>query len=407
MKTYTNQKVLVFGLGLSGRSAAKFLQKRGACVSGFDDKNREDAPFEIYTDLEKLSLQSFDLIVYSPGIRKEHPLFKKAHALSIPLVGEIELAADALKGFVIGVTGTNGKSTTTALIAHLLNFAGRPALACGNIGKPLTEAIDELQDKIAVIELSSYQIEDLSLSILDIGLFLNLTADHLDRYHTMENYAQAKFKMQKLMKPGGVFFYEKELEVLWSELIDLNLSRPFNTKDLDAHQNVQGAYAVLKEMGISKETFLDGMKSFKGLEHRLEYVTEIKKRAFYNDSKATNIESVASALSSFNTPLILIMGGQDKGLDFSALLPYFKEKVKKVFVIGECKHKLKAAFSNAVDVHLCETLNEATHLAYKESLPGDTVLLSPCCSSFDQFKNFEERGRVFKTIVNQLEGVQS
>lgn len=423
---YQDQKVLILGMGLSGCSMALFLAQRGAQLIGYDDRIR-DIPYscKVYSKESDLNIEEFDFIAISPGIKKNHPLYVKAKEKRIPLIGEIELGAREIEATCIGITGTNGKSTVTSLITHVLNSSNRPALAVGNIGVPFTSQIDVAKNKICVIELSSYQTEILSTPFLDCALLLNLTPDHLDRYKTFENYALAKLKIQNGLKVNAPFYVEQSLLGFWKDqftalnvsiyndsldtLINENrhseeVALFFKSKGELERQNYAAAIKALKFLGLEGIEIMKGIISFKGLPHRCEYVATLNGIHFYNDSKATNIESVQKALGSFNTPLIMIMGGQDKGLDFSTLLPYLKDKVRKIYTLGEVRDKMLHTFGQRFSVTCCSSLENALKWALEESEPGDTVLLSPACASFDMFQNFEHRGNEFKRIVNKLKG---
>lgn len=425
---YQDQKVLIVGMGLSGCSMALFLAQRGAQVIGYDDRIRDVTyPCKVYSKVSDLNIEEFDFLAISPGIQENHSLYVKAREKNIPLIGEIELGAREIEATCIGITGSNGKSTVTSLITHVLNSSNRPALALGNIGVPLTSQMDQIKNKICVIELSSYQTEILSTPFLDFALLLNLTPDHLDRYKTFENYARAKFKIQNGLKVNAPFYVEESLVSLWKEHFTALNVRTYNgfldsfindkrlheekvlffkTKGELEKQNYAAAITALKFLGLEDLEIMKGIASFKGLPHRCEYVATLNGTHFYNDSKATNIESVQKALGSFNAPLILIMGGQDKGLDFSTLLPYLKDKVRKIYTLGEVRDKMLRAFGQRFSVTCCSSLEHALRWAFKESQPGDTVLLSPACASFDMFQNFEHRGNEFKRIVNELQGEQ-
>ncbi len=426
---YQNQKILVLGMGLSGRSMVSFLKKRGAFVLGFDDHVKiENPPCTVYSSIHEVPFKDLDLIVFSPGVKGDHPVILKAKKEGNLLLGEIELGARELKNPCIAITGTNGKSSVTALITHLLNCAGKPALALGNIGIPLTSRVDEIKDQILVLELSSYQIEALKSKFIDLALVLNLTPDHLDRYKTFKNYGSSKFLIQNALREAGSFYIEKGLSKNWEDFIFFQNLNFFNSfledllkrvmldqksilffTQMSALErlNCSAAIAACKAFSIEDEALVLGIQSFKGLPHRCEFVNTINQVHFYNDSKATNSASVIKAVTSFRTPLLMIMGGEDKGLDFSSLVPYFKDKVKKIYVIGKVKEKMQRDFSSEFDVQTCLSLEEALKLAYKHSQPKDTVLLAPATSSFDMFQNFEHRGNEFKRIVNQLEGEQS
>lgn len=414
--------VLVFGLGLSGRSLISFYKKRSVKLLGYDDqKSSEEFPFPVYSHLKNLPLDQIDLIAYSPGIPKSHPLFLEAKKRKIPCKSEIEIGVQEIKGRCIGISGTNGKSTVTLLITHMLNHAKIPAIALGNIGTPLTFKVDELKNEVVVIELSSYQIDGLQFPFLDQGLLLNISEDHLDWYGSYQAYKDSKFSLQNCVKKKGCFLLEEELYKTNRENIYFPHPKFFNSKVPYANEawqkywkslglihqlNCSAACLALEPFQIEASLLLSGLQSFKGLSHRLEWVDQIEGRQFINDSKSTNIDALKQALCSFLDPICLIMGGKDKGLDFSPLVPYVKSKVKKIYAIGEIQNQIADQLSKGAKVETLGTLSLAFEKAFSESLPGEVILLSPGTSSFDQFKNFEHRGNEFKRLVSQLKGVR-
>jgi UDP-N-acetylmuramoylalanine--D-glutamate ligase len=427
MQKYKDKNILILGMGKSGQSMVHFFNKRGAFTQSFDDKVK-DTNFEglcpIYSKIKEVNFSEIDLIGASPGIAFSHPIYQQAREHGIPVLGEVEIGVRAIKNPCIGITGTNGKSTTTSLIAHLLNSVEIKARAVGNIGTPITSIVGELEEaEIVVIELSSYQIDQLKTSFLDVALLLNITPDHLDRYINMECYAKSKFNIQDYMKRGGTFFISEELIKDWGEYLHYEKTRVFNDpddfnntllNDLIASQkmkigpvekkNYLAALCVCNHFYANTSEIIKGIKTFEGLPHRSEYVTAFNGLTFYNDSKATNIEAVIKAVTSFDKPLIMIMGGDDKNLDYSILKAYFLNKVKDICLIGQVKHKMADVFKDEFMVHICDSLEDAVKKAYEVSKQEDIVLLSPGTSSFDMFRNFESRGESFKEIVQQLEG---
>lgn len=418
MNEYKNKNVLVLGMGKSGKSMAHFFHKRGAFVKGYDDKSKEDV-FEdfcpIYHFITEVDISKFDILASSPGISFEHPLYKEAQDKNIKVIGEIEIGASSIKNRCIGITGTNGKSTTTSLIAHILNSANINAKAIGNIGVPITSIIDDLKDEILVIELSSYQIDQLKTPFLEMAFILNITPDHLDRYKTMENYTVSKLRIKNLLNDKGFFYLSKQ--VLVHAEHELKNTSPYffdqpreefnlflNKFGEIEKKNYLAAICACEHFGLTKEQIIKGCSTFKGLEHRFEYVCDLNGVSFYNDSKATNIESVICAVNSVERPLIMLMGGEDKGLDYSILKAYFLKKVKDICLIGHVKTIMAKAFEKDFNVHLCDTLEMAVRKAYSIAKRKDVILLSPGTSSFDMFHNFEHRGESFKQIVKQLEG---
>lgn len=430
MANHSSKHVLILGMGKSGRSMAHFFKKRGQSVISYDDVKKEndfDGFCPIFNNIQEIDFNQIELIAFSPGVSPEHPVFKKAKEYSISVRGETEIGVRELKNYCIGVTGTNGKSTVTSLTAHILNQAGVKARAVGNIGTPLTSIVDEVDsNEVLVIELSSYQIDGLESRFLDVGIILNITPDHLDRYHTLEAYAQSKWGIQKYFKEKGSLIVSKELKESWkcfsyhTHILTYDTTFDEHAKRLEKlyhksyayvgpfeKQNYSAAILVCSLFNLTDEQIYQGISTYKNLPHRCEYVKTIQDVHFYNDSKGTNIESVIKAITSFNQPLIMIMGGVDKALDYSNLLPYFFNKVKEICLIGQVKEKMAEVFKKEYPVHLCQTLEEAVKKAYQRSQAKDTVLLSPGTSSFDMFNNFEHRGEEFKRIVQQLEGEPS
>ena len=323
------------------------------------------------------------------------------------------------------MTGTNGKSTTTALIYHVLREAGYKTFIGGNFGIPFSSFAKETDDdSITVLELSSFQIEDLKEFFSSISLFLNVTPDHMNRYESFEDYARAKLK---LLDHSGICILNKDDAVLRGVKREncLFFSREGRAdayfeegwifcgsfrakvdtlplKGVHNIENYMGAVLVLKELGLSDEQILKGFESFSGLPHRTEFVAEINGVEFVNDSKSTNVDSLKKALESYDR-IVLIAGGSDKGLDFSCLRGLIKERVKVIVAVGETAEKFKETFSDIVKVVTSDDFSEAVRSAYSLADSGDVVLLSPGCASFDMFKNFEDRGNFFKNCVKQLE----
>lgn len=443
LTTYQGKKVLVIGLGLSGRSAAAFLLTLGAEVHGVD---RNAALLETHPDLlvikqkgltvkldlEVNDLTGFDLVVLSPGIPISHPLAEKALQMGIELVGEIELGCRAAKHSMIGVTGTNGKTTVTLLITHVLNKNGFQAKALGNVGVPFTQEILTLKpQEIAVLELSSYQLETLQQKILDEALILNVTPDHLDRYETMENYAEAKFKIERSVKKDGVLFVEQQTGIAYGSLLkerqasfygytancaiytdlesvfhhgEVVFALPSTLKGKRSHdvENLLAAYAVCSRRGISGPQFLQAYATFKKPSHRIEFVLEREGVRYYDDSKGTNIDAVMRAVQSLDGMIILIAGGVDKGASYTPWIQSFKGRVKLICAIGQAADKIKGQLSHQIPVHLSASLDLAIQHAAGLAKKGEIVLLSPGCASFDMFRDYVHRGEEFQRLVRQL-----
>ncbi|CUI16245.1 UDP-N-acetylmuramoylalanine--D-glutamate ligase [Candidatus Protochlamydia naegleriophila] len=443
LATYQGKRVLVIGLGLSGRSAANFLLKLGAEVHGVD---RNATMLETHPDLlaikqeglkikldhEMNDLAGFDLVVLSPGISTSHPLAVKALQMGIELIGEIELGCRAAHHSMIGITGTNGKTTVTLLITHVLNQSGLLAKALGNVGVPFTQEILTLKpEEIAVLELSSYQLETLQQKILDEALILNVTPDHLDRYGTMQKYAEAKFGIERSMKNGGSLFVERETKEAYGHLLEGQLVSSYGyTADCTVYtdlecvflngqamftlppalrgkqshdvENLLAAYAVCSRRGISAQQFLQAYATFKKPSHRIEFVLERDGVRYYDDSKGTNIDAVMRAVQSLDGMIILIAGGVDKGASYTPWIQLFKDRVKLICAIGQAADKIKGQLSHQIPVHISTTLDLAIQHAAGLAKKGEIVLLSPGCASFDMFRDYVHRGEEFQRLVRQL-----
>lgn len=422
---------LIIGLGLSGRSACAFLRRRGEQVYACDD--RPSAPvIDQMSALGVRFVSQFPLdverVVMSPGIPPDHQFYQTSRERGIPMIGEVELGLRELTDPVIGITGSNGKTTVTRLIEHVLCACGRPAIAVGNVGVPLTSVVDEWRDNaVAVVELSSFQLDTMIAPTLDVGLLLNITADHLDRYQTFEAYAQSKWRIARFLKPSGQLILPKGLESqspipqpitfalgerasVWTDwasvrhgpVIEMALELAHQEVLSRQRENMIAAYAACRCLGISASDFFASAAGFKSPPHRLEQVGCWEGITFINDSKATNSASVERAVASMKGPLTLIAGGYNKGTKFSEWVPWLPEKVRQIVAIGETGPQIVAELGAVVPTILCKGLEEAVHVAFDSTAPGGTVLLSPGCSSFDAYRNFEERGAHFKETVFKL-----
>lgn len=365
-------KALVIGFGVSGKSAKAFLEKRGYEVEVYDDAL---APKEI----EDLSVYS--LVVLSPGISKEHPLCKMAKNVT----SEMELGLGEVDQPCIGITGTNGKSTVVQLVTHVLSKCGKKALAVGNVGVPITSILPG--DEILVIELSSYQLEDLSIRALDVAACLNITEDHLDRYPSMKEYQNAKAQIQHCVKEGGVLFAHESID-----------STLFPTAQIYDGDHVSIAQLICKEFGVGEKEFFQASSSFSKPPHRLEWVANKKGTDYYNDSKGTNIAAVSFAIKTMQKKVVLLLGGQDKNLRFAPLKAY-KNKLAHIIAFGEARVKIANELQDVCAIVQVETLQEAVSKAGEIATSEDTVLFSPGCTSFDAFRNAEERGEEFRNLV--------
>ncbi len=438
------KKILVVGLGKSGIAAAEFLTSRGAIVTANDAQPAEkiaavvnqliEKNIEVVAGSHPLSLfENSDLIVASPGVPLALECFQKAKAAGVPVISEIELAAHFLRGRLIGITGSNGKTTTTTLIAEVLRNAGYKTQVGGNIGIPLISLVEtSCEDGLTVIELSSFQLEAVESLHLFAAVMLNITPDHLDRYDSMNDYAGAKAnifrnqtsqdlavlsaddKLVAVMSTAAhkVFFScQRELEegifLRGNEVIcrATGFEKVLITRDeigiRGAHnlENVMATLAIGLACGVEPDSMHKTISEFKGVEHRLEFVAEIDGVKFYNDSKATNVDSTIKALEAFESGVIIILGGKDKGSDYAPLAPLVREHCEQIILIGSATEKIAAALENTKPLHRAATMQDAVKLGKELARTGDTVLLAPACASFDMFDNYEHRGRVFKESV--------
>ena len=443
------KRISVLGMARSGFACAKLLKEIGAEVFVSDIKEKELLASEI-NQLKELGIdfetgghtskviQNRDFIVVSPGIPSDIPIVSQAENSGIPILSEIEVAFWLTDAKIIAITGSNGKTTTVTLLGEILKEAKRECQVGGNIGIPFSSIVEEVSpDGFLVLELSSFQLERIEEFKPYIASVLNITPDHLDRHPDLKSYMEAKqrilenqteddfavlnaddensFKLASYGKSRKVFFsVGKELEqgafirkgkliLRWngkeSEIIEANeigIKGPHNLS------NASAACAICSILGVAPESMQKALRSFKGVEHRLERVTTISGISFVNDSKATNVESVWYALQSVNQPIILIAGGKDKGGDFSKLRELVQKNVKALILIGEAKEKLKASLGDLVPTFYSDSLEEAVGLGFKKASPKDVVLLSPGCASFDMFKDYQHRGNVFKSSVSNL-----
>jgi UDP-N-acetylmuramoylalanine--D-glutamate ligase len=440
---WAGARVLVVGMKKSGLASAELLVGLGARVRATDLKplaelgeaadvlERLCIPFEVQTPAV---FADCDAVVISPDVPADLAPLEAARARGVNVIGEVELAAPFLKGTTIGITGTNGKTTTTSLIGHILRAAGLPVQVGGNIGTPVTAMIaTSCEGGWSVLELSSFQLETIRDFRVDIGIALNVTPNHLDRHHTFENYAAAKANLFRNMTAGGIAIlnaddpvtagYAKQTaaNVEWFSLtreLDCGACLVGETLMLDGKvlmqagdvplrgrhnvENVLAGSIAAARAGIRHETIAAAVRTFRAVEHRLEFVRTLNGIDFYNDSKATSVDATLKALDAFPGGLWVILGGKDKGLDFTALCEPLRRKAHAALLIGAAAPKLAAQLNGAVPLVESGTLEAAIHYGFSNGRAGDTVLLAPACASFDQFRSFEHRGEVFKEIVNQL-----
>jgi UDP-N-acetylmuramoylalanine--D-glutamate ligase len=433
-------RALVVGMKKSGVASAEFLARRGAAVRATDLKPLADLPgvAELGIPFAQQSPEVFencDLIVLSPDVPADLPPLEAARRRSVPVIGEVELAAPYLKGRTIGITGSNGKTTTTSLIGHILREAGVTVQVGGNIGLPVTAMVESSRDDgWNVLELSSFQTETIHDFRAHIALALNVTQNHLDRHHTFENYAAAKGRLFERQRPGDFavlnaddpvcvayagrtaatvqwFSSRKKVEpgailcadklVLFGKLLMQAGEVPIRGRH--NIENVLAAAIAASRAGVEHAAIAAAVRTFRAVEHRLEFVRALNGVDFYNDSKATSVDATLKALDAFPGGVWLILGGKDKGLDYAALRAPLAEKARAALLIGAAAGKIAGQLSGAVPLVDAKTIDAAVAHAFAHAAPGDTVLLAPACASFDQFKSYEHRGEVFKQVVNGLE----
>lgn len=383
---------LILGYGKSGQAAHAFLRKKNRKVVIWDD--RKDQPLLDWDIIER--------VILSPGIGPDHPVLKEAVRRKVEIVGEMELGARSTTNTCIGITGTNGKTTVTEMIAHTLRCAGMKAVALGNIGRPLCDYLLTCDpEEILVLEMSSFQLEAMQTPFLDRAVFLNVTPDHLDRYRDFAEYREAKCRIAKLLKPKGLLFLFKRDASLFENRERQRIIASFDDSEYTGYgDNERAVFSICSSLGVAKEAFLHALSSFQRPPHRLEKVKEIKGIFFYNDSKATNKESVRFALNQIPYERVLLLaGGIDKGGSWNSVP---NQKVKGIFAFGASANQIEQELGSEFKVKKVTSLKEAISEAYRTARKGDCILLSPGCSSFDQFDHYEHRGDTFKSLVEEL-----
>jgi len=411
---FKNKKVAVIGLARSGVCCANLLFELGADVFVTDQidnqTTRQNASKlkskDIKLELGKHtcgSIKDRDIVIISPGVTALSQPVVWAKENNIPVISEIEAGFILCPAPIIAVTGSSGKTTVTTLIGKIIEASGRRAFVCGNIGNPFTGEITKINSEdFVVLEVSSFQLEGIRGFKPKISVMLNFSKNHLDRHKDMQEYLDAKKRIFLNQDNSDYLVLNQDDQVL-RLLADQSRAKTvcFSQKN-GINPNQAAVLAVGSILGIDSKICSKVFKEFQGLEHRFEFVTEINKVRFINDSKATVVESTIWAIKNIPDKVILIAGGKDKGVDYAGILPQAKGKVKEVILIGEAKEKIKKSLQGILSVSEAVTLDEAVNKAYKLSCPGDSILFSPMCSSFDMFTNYEERGRVFKQIVNNL-----
>lgn len=450
------KRVLVVGLARTGVAASLFCSARGARVTATDRKNEHELAETVVLlraagvslalgGHEQASLREQDLLLVSPGIPVNAPLLEDARKLGIPVWSEVELAWRFLRGKLIAITGSNGKTTTTSLVAHILKTSAIPTLVGGNIGVPLLSLVDSSSDAtVTVAEISSFQLENVEEFRPEVGVLLNLTPDHLDRHASFEEYAGAKMRMfenqserdaailnaddpevtrrmpngprvywfsRKKRVTAGAFLLEEQIvfraggdETQLLRRSDITLRGEHNL------ENVLAACSAAFLVGAPMAGIAEGVRSFAGVEHRLEFVGNVAGVQYYNDSKATNVDAALKAIEAFPKPqpssekgrLIVILGGKDKGSPYTPLREPLAARARDVLLIGAAAEKIAADLEGVTLLERAGTLDRAVQIAKDRAKAGDIVLLAPACASFDQFENYEQRGRIFKDLVAKL-----
>ena len=447
------KRVLVFGAGISGIGAADLLCKVGACPVIYDGNDKQDpeaikARLEqpenvdiILGELSEEARKTLDLVVMSPGVPTDLSIVKTLRTQGLPIWGEVELAYQMGKGKVLAITGTNGKTTTTAMLGKIMSDYLDSVYVVGNIGTPYTSvALDTKEETVTVAEISSFQLETIHDFCPDVSAILNITEDHLNRHHTMECYIKTKEDITRNQTKDQVCVLNYEDEVLRSfgesapakvvyfsshrkldngfylegediyYAVDGQSTHVINVNELNLlgrhnYENVMAACAMSVNFGVPMDKIVEVLKIFQAVEHRIEYVTEKRGVKFYNDSKGTNPDAAIQGIRAMNRPTFLIGGGYDKQSEYDEWIEAFDGKVKKLVLIGQTAEKIEncAHRHGFMDTVRKDTFEEAIQYCYDNAKSGDAVLLSPACASWGMFPNYEERGRIFKEYVRNLE----
>lgn len=448
---FTGKTVLVVGTGISGVAAVKLLVSQSASVILMDgnasldpaaiaEKFSPEVPYDlILGDLPDKTIRRIDIAVLSPGVPTDLPFVVKLQESGIPVIGEIELAYLCGQGHVLAITGTNGKTTTTALTGEIMKAYYDSVFVVGNIGMPYTEYVSEMQpDTFTVAEISSFQLETVQHFCPQVSAILNITPDHLNRHHTMECYAQTKARiamnqtkqeicvlnyedpwLQKLAGeiPAEIFWFSsaRELdrgiflrghEIVYRDTEEIIICQTDELLLLGVHnyENIMAAVAISMKAGVPVDVIRQVVRNFKAVEHRIEYVREVDGVKYYNDSKGTNPDAAIKAVEAMVSPTIVIGGGYDKDSTYEEWIDSFGDIVRGLVLLGQTKDKIAKTAEEAgfTAVTKVETLEEAVKEAAKQAKPGYAVLLSPACASWGMFRNYEERGDLFKKIVNEM-----
>jgi UDP-N-acetylmuramoylalanine--D-glutamate ligase len=433
-------KTLVIGLGVSGRAAARFLLKQGDRVIAVDRSlsifgtkevvELQNRGVQCQHDGEPIDWNGIESVVVSPGISPNYFLYRAALEKGIEITGEAELSLPHFKKPMVAVTGTNGKTTVALLVEHILNTAGIKAKALGNVGTPLSDyLIEPGSEEAFVVELSSFQLETMRTPVFDAAALLNITPDHLDRYANMEEYAKSKCRLQTLMKKAGCFFVQDQIvkffapllqspktfgmektsdlwtdqaKIVYREKIECFL--PIRYREMGRHdnENALAAWALCTPFSIQSEQFCKALETFRKPHHRIQFVREVDGISFFDDSKGTNIDAVIQAVKSMKGPVILIVGGVDKGASYLPWKEPFSGKIKQMIAIGASANKIYRELHPYFNIKFADSLASAVQAAASCAERGDSVLLSPGCSSFDMFRDYEHRGEEFQRQVHLL-----
>lgn len=453
MMELKGKRVLVVGLGKSGLAAALFLRHHGAQVTVSDVRSAEALAKDIPALLDEgimvetsghglLTFRRQDLIIVSPGVPLNTPELAQVKNFGVPIIGELELAARFIQGKMLAITGSNGKTTTTALVGAILAKAGIPTLVGGNIGVPVVSLIEEsTPDTWSVLEVSSFQLESTVEFHPHIAVILNITPDHLDRHGTFEKYALAKERIFAVQDANDfvvlnadnarvalaasrsaakVYWFSIEHAVAQGAWVEagyvvyrpardaaIETVMPLSGIPLKGEHNVENVLAAVcaaRLAGAAPGAIRRAVESFQAVEHRLEYVATINGVEYYNDSKATNVDATMKAVAAFSSGVHLILGGKDKGADYTTLAELLRARARAVYTIGSAAAKIESQLRGVISIHSCGTLDNAVSAAACAARPGEIVLLAPACSSFDQFESYEHRGRVFKELVTERRG---
>jgi UDP-N-acetylmuramoylalanine--D-glutamate ligase len=426
-------RTLVIGAAKSGVASANFLARRGEAVVLTDREADPKLPYDLDANVERAFgvhnesvLEDIDEIVLSPGVPMEIPLLQEARKRGITIIGEIELAWRHLQGSVIAITGSNGKSTTTALIGEILRIAGREPIVAGNIGEPLIAALDLDRPRTYVLELSSFQLEAVDTFRANVALLLNVTPDHMDRYPSFEAYAEAKYRIFRNQQPDDTAIFNvtekapdttaKPLRFSAAQNADARLDGedlvldgtriPRSALKLQGQANVENALAAwlaARAAGVDDVAVRRAFETFAGLPHRMVLVRELDGVRWINDSKGTNVDATLKSLEGFGqSSVILILGGKDKAGEFERMRELVNVKARTVLTIGKAAERIAEALGDAADIVPAGDMQHAIEWARANAKEGDTVLLSPACASFDQYRNFEHRGEHFEELVRAL-----